>query len=280
MDNNSGKGGSTHASWTSAMSSFMLKHLANLVAGGTSTSSGFKAVHLNACARAVNKRFNSTLTGEQIKNHLKTWQRKFTKINRLRKVSAAGWDEKNFIITLDDEHYNGYIEDHKADADYFNKPLAHYGEMLTIFGSTMATGKYAKDSSSVLGTEDVQEENDEEENDGPATTDDRPEASSASKPKKARTQEIEDDGLIGAFTSVGDKLASAILKVAEPDNKLPDGLFETLKSLPGFEEIHVSVYYAHLVANPHIVRAFDGLPFENKIHWVHLFINEKFPGSM
>ncbi|KAF2951734.1 hypothetical protein DAI22_01g284700 [Oryza sativa Japonica Group] len=246
------------------MSSFMLSHLANIVAGGTRTSSGFKAVHLNACARAVNKRFNSTLTGEQIKNHLKTWQRKFSKINRLRKVSAAGWDEKNFIITLDDEHYNGYIEDHKADADYFNKPLAHYGEMLTIFGSTMATEKYAKDSSSVLGTEDVQDDNDEE-NDGPATTDDRAEASSASKPKKAKTQENEDGGLIGAFTSVGDKLAYAILKVAEPDNKLPEGLFDTLKTLPGFEEVHRSFYYAHLVANPHIARAFDRLPFENKI---------------
>nr|AAM23241.1 Putative transposase [Oryza sativa Japonica Group]AAM47612.1 Putative transposase [Oryza sativa Japonica Group]ABB46678.2 transposon protein, putative, CACTA, En/Spm sub-class [Oryza sativa Japonica Group] len=278
MDNNSGKGGSTHASWTSAMSSFMLSHLANVVAGGTRTSSGFKAVHLNACARAVNERFNSTLTGEQIKNHLKTWQRKFSKINRLRKVSAAGWDEKNFIITLDDEHYNGYIEDHKADANYFNKPLAHYGEMLTIFGSTMATGKYAKDSSSVLGTEDVQDDNDEE-NDGPATTDDRAEASSASKPKKAKTQENEDDGLIGAFTSVGDKLASAILKVAEPDNKLPEGLFDTLKTLPGFEEVHRSFYYAHLVANPHIARAFDGLPFENKMHWFAMFISEKFPGS-
>uniref|UniRef100_I1QY15 Myb/SANT-like domain-containing protein n=1 Tax=Oryza glaberrima TaxID=4538 RepID=I1QY15_ORYGL len=90
MDNNSGKGGSTHASWTSAMSSFMFSHLVNVVAGGTRTSSGFKAVHLNACARAVNERFNSTLTGEQIKNHLKIRQRKFSKINRLRKVSA-GW---------------------------------------------------------------------------------------------------------------------------------------------------------------------------------------------
>ncbi|XP_025880493.1 uncharacterized protein [Oryza sativa Japonica Group] len=280
MDNNSGKGGSTYASWTSAMSYFMLSHLANVVAGGTRTSSGFKAVHLNAYARAVNERFNSTLTGEQIKNHLKTWQRKFSKINRLRKVGAAGWDEKNFIITLDDEHYNGYIEvyDHKADADYFNKPLAHYGEMLIIFGSTMATGKYAKDSSSVLGTEEVQDDNDEE-NDGPATTDDRAEASSANKPKKVKTQENEDDGLIGAFTSVGDKLASAILKVAEPDNKLPESLFDTLKTLPGFEEVHRSFYYAHLVANPHIARAFDGLPFENKMHWFAMFISEKFPGS-
>uniref|UniRef100_I1QZ09 Myb/SANT-like domain-containing protein n=2 Tax=Oryza TaxID=4527 RepID=I1QZ09_ORYGL len=110
MDSNSSKGVSTHASWTSAISSFMLSHLANVVAGGTRTSSGFKAVHLNACARAINERFNSTLTGEQIKNHLKTWQRKFTKKNRLRKVSSASWDEKKFIITLDDEHYNGYIE--------------------------------------------------------------------------------------------------------------------------------------------------------------------------
>ena len=171
-----------------------------------------------------------------------------------------------------------FLKDHKADADYFNKPLAHYGEMLTIFGSTMATGKYAKDSSSVLGTEEVQDDNDEE-NDGPTTTNDRAEASSPSKPNKAKTQENEDDGLIGAFTSVGDKLAFTILKVIEPDNKLPEGLFDTLKTLPGFEEVHRSFYYAHLVANPHIARAFDGLPFENKMHWFAIFISEKFPGS-
>jgi hypothetical protein len=31
-------------------------------------------------------------------------------MNRLRKVSAAGWDEVNFVITLDAEHYNEYIK--------------------------------------------------------------------------------------------------------------------------------------------------------------------------
>jgi hypothetical protein len=41
--------------------------------------------------------------------HVLTWQRKFAKITRLRKLSAAGRDEINFIITLDDEHYNGYV---------------------------------------------------------------------------------------------------------------------------------------------------------------------------
>uniref|UniRef100_J3LGS7 DDE Tnp4 domain-containing protein n=1 Tax=Oryza brachyantha TaxID=4533 RepID=J3LGS7_ORYBR len=183
----------------------------------------------------------------------------FGKINRLRKVSAAGWDEEKFIITLDAEHYNDYIKDHKSDADYFNKPLVHHGEMLIIFGSTMATGKFTKDSSSVLGTEDVETENEE--------------------PKKAKTTEGEDDGLISAFSSVGDKLVAAIVKACEPDNKLPEG-FDTLKNLPGLDEIHRSLYYAHLVANPHIARAFDGLPLENKLHWVGMFISEKFPGSM
>jgi hypothetical protein len=64
--------GSGHASWTSTMSSFMLTYLANVVASGTRTSSGFKKIHLNACARAVNEKFNTTRSGDQIKNHLKT----------------------------------------------------------------------------------------------------------------------------------------------------------------------------------------------------------------
>ncbi|BAH92643.1 Os04g0395466 [Oryza sativa Japonica Group] len=112
----------------------------------------------------------------------------------------------------------------------------------------MATGKFAKDSSSVLGTDDVEIEIEE--------------------PKKAKTTESEDNVLISAFTSVGDKLAAAIGKACELDNKIPEGLFDTLKSLPRLNEIHISFYYAHSVANPHIARAFDGLPLENKLHWV------------
>jgi hypothetical protein len=54
------------------MSSFMLSHLASVVASGTRTSTGFKKVHLNACARVVNEKLNTNRTGDQIKNHLKT----------------------------------------------------------------------------------------------------------------------------------------------------------------------------------------------------------------
>ena len=31
-------------------------------------------------------------------------------MTKLKKVSATGWDEDNFIITLDEEHYNDYVK--------------------------------------------------------------------------------------------------------------------------------------------------------------------------
>ncbi|KAJ1262110.1 hypothetical protein BS78_02G227500 [Paspalum vaginatum] len=277
-------GNNGHATWTSAQSTFMLTNLANVVASGTKTSKGFKKVHLNACARALNEKFATKRTGEQIKNHLKTWSRKFAKINRLRKLSAAGWDEDNFVITLDADHYNSHVEVHKADAEYLNKPLEHFAEMQIIFGNSMATGNFAKDSSAPLGAEDVETDTEEDAAQGPAdginTPNNDAASSSASRPKKkAKIAENEDDGLIKAFKSVGTDLAEAIKTAGKPDTDLPSDLFDQLKSLPGFEKTHVSFYFSYLVANPHIGRAFYALPFEHKIDWFALFITERFPGQ-
>ncbi|XP_052140109.1 uncharacterized protein LOC127759936 [Oryza glaberrima] len=277
MDTNNGKG--VVASWTSSMSSLMLSNLANLVASGTRTSAGFKQVHLNACARVVNEKFSTTLTGDQIRNHLKTWHKKFQKISRLRKVSGAIWDEENFIISLDEEHYNDYMQhNNKSDAEFFNRPITNYGEMLTIFGSTMATGNFAKDSSSALGTEDVEGTENEVNEDAPTV--DHDERSSASKPKRQKTYAHDDDGLVGAFDKASDKLANAIIRSSTVGNELPDDLWDNLNSLPRFEQHHISFYYHYLVSNPHIARAFNGLPFANKLDWVAMYISEKFPGAM
>jgi len=75
--------------WTPTQSSSMLTFLSNIVANGTRTSSGFKKVHLNSCAKTLNEYFKLSRTGDQIANHLKTWKKKYVKINQLRKLSAA-----------------------------------------------------------------------------------------------------------------------------------------------------------------------------------------------
>ena len=83
------------------MSSYMLSHLCNLLAGGTKTSSEFKKVHLNTYAKDLNEHFKIKLTRDQIVNHIRTWKRKWAKINNLKKLSGAGWGEYNYVIVLD-----------------------------------------------------------------------------------------------------------------------------------------------------------------------------------
>ncbi|KAK3146431.1 hypothetical protein QOZ80_3BG0266040 [Eleusine coracana subsp. coracana] len=229
-----------------------LKIQSNVVASGTRTSSGFKKVHLNACARAVNDKFNTTRTGDQIKNHLKTWQRKYAKLQKLRKVSASGWDQVNYIITLDAEHYNDYVQDpksNKSDAEYFNKPLENYAEMETIFGNSMATGNYAKDSSSALGTEGATHEDEVDATTIPCTPDETGASSSAATRPSKRSRTTENDeteGLITDFSRGSNRLATAIEKLAE-NMELPADLLVKVQELPGFDDTHKSYYYSHLV---------------------------------
>ena len=96
-----------HATWTSTMSALMLSHLNDLVASSLKTSKGFKKHLFNGWA--INEKFTTRFTGEQVKNHLKTWQKRYAKINRLKKLSGALFDEENCMITLDEEHYNGHV---------------------------------------------------------------------------------------------------------------------------------------------------------------------------
>ncbi|KAF2916215.1 hypothetical protein DAI22_09g101200 [Oryza sativa Japonica Group] len=280
----SDKGG--HVTWTSSMSTYMLEYLEGIVASGNKTSSGFKQVYLKACAKALNDHFNINLTSDQITNHIRTWKRKYSKIADLRKLSAALWDDDNFIISLDHKHYADHIKDHKADAEYLNKPIHNYSKMLVIFGNSLATGKYAKESGDPLATESIPIDDNEEEEIGigsaaatgsasrvHALNEENGASSSAPKPKKAKTAAaIEEEGLIGAFKSVGDKLAGAIVEAgkeaAKSNNELPDNLYKSVHSIPEFEDAHLAHYHAHLLDNPPTARVFVTLAFAHKVTWV------------
>ncbi|OEL30753.1 hypothetical protein BAE44_0008228, partial [Dichanthelium oligosanthes] len=183
----------------------------------------------------------------------------------LRSLSASHWDEEQFIISLDHEHYTNH------DDEYLNKPLPYFGLLATIFGNIVATGPYAKRSNEPLGTErDDNTVNNEAANEDTGTI------GSGNRPVK-RAKVVEDgvDCLVGAFERGTQTLATAIKEATMASNVLPDGLFESVDNLPGFELEHKSMYYAHLVANPDIARAFINLPFNYKLLWISNFFSEK-----
>jgi hypothetical protein len=79
----SAKVGGRLCQWTPTQSTFVLTFLSNIVDEGTKTTTGFKKVHINACAKALNDHFKLMRTDDQVANHLKTWK-KYTRINYLR----------------------------------------------------------------------------------------------------------------------------------------------------------------------------------------------------
>ncbi|CAM0903179.1 unnamed protein product [Alopecurus aequalis] len=147
-DNMSGRNDSgKQAVWTTAMSSFVLKFMANLVAGGTKTCNSFRQVHHESCAKALNERFRVHVTATQVSNHLRKWKRIWVRITKLKNLSGALWDEHTCTIVLDQEHYTGHVKDHYSDADLLNTPIEHYHEMATICGNDVSENETENEKS-------------------------------------------------------------------------------------------------------------------------------------
>jgi hypothetical protein len=162
--------------------------------------------------------------------------------------------------------------------------------MTLIFGNSMATRKYAKSSGEPLGEASSRAECAEQESHDVPTTpsdgndisstinDEQAAPSSATRPnKRAKTGNSEVDSLVGAFTSSSNRLATTMKKLAKGNMDLPNDLYGMMKTLPSFNNAHISFYYFYLVANPHIGRAFYNLTFDAKMDWMVEFITAKFP---
>jgi len=88
------------------------------------------------------------------------------------------------------------------------------------------------------------------------------------------------DPLVAAINRGSNKIAKAIKEVGKSDNDVPSDLFDNLMAFNGsFNETHLSFYYAHLVSQPHIARAFNRLPFDHKLNWVAKYIAENYSGQ-
>jgi hypothetical protein len=108
-------------------------------------------------------------------------------------------------------------------------------------------------------------------------------ASSIARPsKRAKEDDNAHDGLVQTIDRDNETLSAladvlrevAVAKTAKEN--LPDGLFEEVDNLLCFEIHHKSRYYAYLVANPHIARAFMDLPLLYRVSWVTSFVDENF----
>lgn len=107
---NGGAGPRPPMRWNNGTSSFMLRRMSELITTGVRTDKGFKEVHLNQVAKALQEFTGEDVSGTQVYNHLRKWRQRWIKVTKLRELSGALWDEEHCMITLEDEHYNGHVK--------------------------------------------------------------------------------------------------------------------------------------------------------------------------
>ncbi|KAJ1293799.1 hypothetical protein BS78_01G096400 [Paspalum vaginatum] len=215
-----------------------------MVSEGSKTDKGFKEVHTNAVAKDLSKFVGVAVSGTQVYNHLRKWRVKWGKICRLKNLSAALWDETNFMISLDQEHYNGHTKAHPKDDEFLNTLIVHYQPMEAIFGGGVATGRYAMGSNEPLeipadaDTIDLDDDTPIQVDEDTIPIETKPKVEPTKKGKRKRVPDDEVTlmcGLIDAVRGFAAAVSDAI-----------PGLYQAVMNCPGFTREALMAALGHL----------------------------------
>ena len=53
------------------------------------------------------------VTVNQVQNHMRKWRKHWQKVDKLRDLSGALWDDELKMIVLDEDHLNGHTKVYK-----------------------------------------------------------------------------------------------------------------------------------------------------------------------
>jgi methionine salvage enolase-phosphatase E1 len=86
------------------------KNYQGMAAKGVKTDKGFKEIHITKAAKAVSQLLGYEVTTTQVSNHLRKWKARYEKIEKLRMLSGALWDDEQKVILLEEQHYLGHTQ--------------------------------------------------------------------------------------------------------------------------------------------------------------------------
>ena len=81
-----------------------------MVSDGSRPDKVFKDKDVNQMARALEDWCGEIVSPTQVYNHLRKWRQKWQKVSKLKDLSGALWDDQNYAIMLDNDHYLGHIK--------------------------------------------------------------------------------------------------------------------------------------------------------------------------
>ena len=170
------------------------------------------------------------------------------------------------------------IQDHPKDVEFLNCPIQHYLHMQNIFGSGVATGRFAMGSSEPLG-EPQDHETIDLDTKAPKTPTlsavtsaaDKGKGVASATGKRKRGFSEEEAEVYGGLTKSIDGLSNAI-KVGTP------GLYRVVMDVPEFTKDVQMFCLNYLMVNKGIAETFLEMDARDKDYWMrdHLLKNNFF----
>ncbi|WVZ54213.1 hypothetical protein U9M48_005049 [Paspalum notatum var. saurae] len=267
--------------WDAARSGFMLRRFAEMVSEDLKIDKGFKEVQCNAVAKDLTEFTGVAVSSTQMSNHLRKWRTKWGKICRLKNLSGALWDENNFMITLDQEHYNGHTKvrnlthlDHPKDTDFLNTPIVHYQPMEAIFGGGVAIGRYAMGSNEPLEipadaeTIDLDADTPNQVNEDILRTETKPKNEPTKRGKRKRVADDEVTLICGLTDAM--RGFSAAVSDAIP------GLYQAVMSCPDFTREALMTALGYLSEKKAIGLMFVEMTPEDRELWLRTYLAKNY----
>ncbi|KAH7663054.1 Myb/SANT-like domain-containing protein, partial [Dioscorea alata] len=249
---------------------------------GLKCDKSFKRVAFSHAAKAVNEKFATDFTTENVENHYRTLKARYVEIKKARELSGAGWDDENKMITLDPIVEYTYTEAHPAAKPFINKPIENYEGLKIICGDDNATGSYATSLYSDLGEKYGFEDNENDNNDSPTKqqhSEGDGEGNSAphvpSSPvtsstfRAQRAKRGNNNSIMAELVTVVGEMA-AVIKCPTPWAEI---LYGKVMELEGFSEQTLEEVFDHLHEKENEGRRFLVKRIEMRRAWVERFLN-------
>ncbi|KAJ1270414.1 hypothetical protein BS78_06G050500 [Paspalum vaginatum] len=217
-----------------------------VVREGLKTDKGFKEVHCNAVTKDLVEFVEVPISGTQ--EH--------------KVLSVALWDDTNFMISLEQEHYNGHCKAHPKDAEFLNTPILHYQPMEAIFGDGVATDRYAMVSTEPLDipegeTIDLYADTPVQADDTLVVVETKPKIEPT---KKAKRKRVSDD--------------EAALSVVVGDAIL--GLYQAVMACPGYSREALMATLGHLTEKKAVGLMFVEMTNDGRDLWLRTYLAKNY----
>ncbi|KAL6616516.1 hypothetical protein ACP70R_038786 [Stipagrostis hirtigluma subsp. patula] len=124
--------------WSKERTRFLTSYLVKQASDAKGKDTMFREDALVEAARAVSRGFQRECSVADVKRRLTTIREKWRRIQKMKALRSATWDEATRTIIMREDDYQQYAMDHPKDSWLLNRPIEDYDDLCFMFSDDLS----------------------------------------------------------------------------------------------------------------------------------------------